>query len=1712
MRHRYSRPQWHASTTMTYGSSERSRQTHAPETTKVTVSSLSPANDYRDNALAIVGLSFRLPSGIATLGELWSALSSGRNLITDSPAERFDQTRFLDPNVRRPGKSYTFAGGYIDEVAAFDADYFGISPREAASMDPQHRLLLEMTAEALDDGGIDPATIAGSDTSVFVGMSDIAYMHLQMTSPDTITAHTVSGGTLSRASNRISHTFDLRGPSMTIDTACSSMMVALHQACQAILKGESAIAVVGGMHLLLSPYGFVGFSKATMLSPSGRCATFSASADGYVRAEGGGVIVVKRLAAALRAGDRVHAIILATHANTDGRTSSMAVPSVHAQEALLREAYARAGVGPDDIAYFEAHGTGTPVGDPIECQAIGNALGRRRSPGHPLPIGSVKTNLGHMEPASGIPGILKAILILRHRIIPPSLHGTPPNPLIDFAALGLAPVHENQPVADGAYVVGVNSFGFGGANAHAVLAAPADTLPQPTPEHGELPVTVSARTPAALRHAADFMSRHLSRSPDDHFYHACYTASRRRGGHRHRAVVLASSPAAAAEALASIAQGEDIPTGVAVGVAAAHKTPAFVFSGNGSQWAAMGADLLTAEPTFKTAIDEVDAILAPRLGWSVLAELSEPVGRSRIHDTAFAQPTLFALQVGLVQLLAAQKIRPGAVMGHSVGEVAAAWCAGALSLSDACTVIAARSSAQATTAGYGRMGAVGISQSRAEQALTAFAGRLELAAVNSDRDVTVSGDRDALAEFASLLEPSVFFRELDLDYAFHSRIMDPLRPTLRAALTGIEPKSSTIAFVSSVTGACLTGTELDADYWWRNIRDPVLFAQGAEWLLYQDYDVIVEIGPHPVLAGYLRHTCSANRTAAIVATLRRDRDGPGALRTTTAALMAAGAHIDHNRYFPKPGRVVDLPAYPWQRECHWHGTAGQWVRSSGDGTIDHPMLGERIPLLEPTWLATIEPSQLPWLAGHRIMGSVVMPAVGYIEMAIAAGRRIHHAPVEIHDLAIPAALPLTWDATMDVRIQTSVSSDDGAIHIASSTTTSSEWRVHARGRIRRQLCDPPPPIDLPTLAAAATERLETPHFYRLLAEAGGSYGADFQVLHDIHRGADYVVARYRSDIDQSGYEAHPVILDSALHAGILLLNGQTFLPGAIDHVRLWRRPAPHGFVHIRQRSRSSREVCWDVTVGDDDGDVVAQFQGCRMRRVGGEKLPPARFVTVMRAAAQPEQPGTPSPLPSPPELAAAAQERIDDLNAAWNQGAYEHFAQTVKEGAAHYAAAAILAMLAGQTEFTTDDILAAGMLPKYRPVWHLFRTLGERFGLLERCGTDRWRLTGKQLCAHIEDVFDTYPSYAAECLLYLRLIQHLPDILCGRLDPIDLLFGDSGTANLEHFYDTGPLLHWHNRVALSLIEPAVAAWPADRNLKVLEVGAGTGGMTAAVLPIFPPERTEYVFTDISPAFFPSAQTRFHQFGFVTYRRLDIDNDPQTQGFTDASFDLIIASNALHVSRDLRQSLTHLGQLLIPNGHLLTLESHDPEMLIVFALLDQFWSFTDRDLRTQSPLLTRDQWPALLHQCGYSDVVQVGVDREPTAKRLFSHPGPPPTPHHHTGAATRRTGRIVGHRHRKPRRPQHRPSTRLGAWGRRRTPSNHRRRRGSPLGRTDRSRPVGRVPSGRPSQRPPDHLRRAPSRPPISGDASLRPNVRRFPPAARDRLLVSDPTQRGAPRT
>ncbi|WP_326645235.1 SDR family NAD(P)-dependent oxidoreductase [Streptosporangium sp. NBC_01755] len=1534
-----------------------------------------------EEPLAIVGAGCRLPGGVEDLDGLWGALTACSDLVTEVPNDRFDPSWFVHRGDRRSGRSYTAHGAFLDDLAGFDPGYFGISPREADRLDPQQRLMLELAVESLDDAGIDPARLAGSDTAVFIGVFNGDYGVLQGRNPASLNAYSVAGWTFGNTANRVSYFLDLHGPSMAIDTACSSALVALHEAAQAIRSGECRVALAGGVNVLLDPAVFVGLSQASMLSKRGRCQTFSANADGYVRGEGAGMVVLKTLADARADGDRVHALLLRTGTNTDGRTEGLTHPGVGSQAALLRDVYARAAVDLDDLVYWEAHGTGTPVGDPVECEAIGQAIGIRRSPGNPLPIGSIKSNMGHLESAAGMAGLLKAILVLRHGVIPPNLHADPLNPGIDWNRLGLSPVTRERAIRSVSRpLAGVSSFGFGGVNAHAVLAVPPPVDVSARTPAPLLPVVVSGRTAAAAKDMAARVADRLDSTDSGGFYDVCHTLARRRGVREHRISVLAAGAAEAASLLREVVDDEN-PVGTASDSARTDGRVVFAFGGAGTPWPGMARDLLAGDEAFRSTVERIDRLLSRHVGWSVVTEMTAPASHSRLNTAEIGQPALFAVQMGLVAALQARGIRPAAVIGHSVGEIAAACVSGALDLEDAVLLCAARGRTQQLTMGEGAMAAVGLSPAQAAEELEPFGAEVELAAINSGRDVTVAGSRDALRHLESVLvRKGVFFRRLDVEFAFHSRAMDRLETPLLKALEDLRPAIPGISLVSTVTGLPVEGAELDSAYWWQNVRQAVRFGPAVDLLVRDGYQIFLEVGPHPVLQTYLRRAGEGRAgeegaRLTVLPTLRREQPGEPALRTAVAALLAAGADADWEAFLPQRGSVAELPTYPWQRERHWNGQADWWAPR-----LEHPLLGARIPAPDPSWNAPIDPGRVPWLTEHRVAGADLLPATGFVELALAAGRRILDGPLELLGLEILRPLPVPSAAEPDLDIQVCVT-QDGQVRV--STRSDDEWQVHARCRVRAAVDAPPVPLGSRPPLDDVVEVGADEHF-AVAARAGLDYGPVFRSLKSVLITGETAHAEYRFTEPTGGYEAHPAIVDAALQTVLTVLAQRgsgveitAHLPVSFDRVRLWRPPTATGSIQTRLRPQdSSRDVIADFTLTDPAGNIVMQLSGCRFRRMPGEEGP-ARHVTVLRASGG--GPTAQDTTPAIADLLAVVEPHRRELRDRLSARSERHsrFMKAYTAVAAHFTMAMVHELVpAGQ--WSIEDLTAIGVLPKYTRLVRQLCVLAAGEGLCGDAGSGRWRTTGRAEPYRLfTAALGEFPEYSAELQLAGRCGRYLTDVLTGRREATEVLFPQGGLQTAEHFYDSGPVLSPCNLLARTIISDLVGLWPADRPLRVLEVGAGTGGLTAAVLPLLPPERTSYVFTDLSSAFLKAAAARFKPYDFVDYKLLDLERNPADQGFAEAGFDLVLAANVLHATADLGRTLDAVSALLDDGGLLLMGETlHIGPLALVFGLLDGWWSATDTARRPGGPLLGADAWLGLLAERGFTESVELRAEEEP----------------------------------------------------------------------------------------------------------------------------------------
>ena len=881
----------------------------------------------RNEPIAIVGMACRFP-GAPDLGAFWQLLCDGRDGLREVPGDRWDVDAYYADDRDAPGTYYARRGGFLDDIAGFDAEFFRISPREACALDPQQRLFLEVAWEALEHAGEHTGSLAERQAGVFVGVMNHEYVPLYTGGdPRRVDAYLPTGATHNAIAGRLSYFLGAHGPSMAVDTACSSSLVALHLACQSLRSGESELAIAGGVNLILSPLGSIAIARTGALAADGRCKAFSAAADGFARAEGCGVVVLKRLSQARANGDRVLALIRGSAVNQDGASSGLTVPNGAAQVAVLRAALAAAAATPQQIGYVEAHGTGTALGDPIEVRALAKVFAGQRGDA-PLLVGSVKTNLGHLEPAAGIAGVIKVVLAIEHGAVPPTLVHGELNPALPLAEI---PAVVPTSVTDwpSPRWAGVSAFSLTGTNAHLVLSEPAPVAPAPPPARawgGAWLLPVSAHTPAALREATRRLTAQLT--DDTALADLCFTAARRRTHHRHRLAVIGDDAAALRERLVAFVadQARD-------GLIADQHVPGrdlrqvWVFCGHGAQWLGMGR-ALAAAPRFAELLQACDDALAPHLPFSVRAQLAED-SATDLDDVLRMQPAVFAVQVVVARLLLDLGLRPDAVLGHSMGEIAAAHIAGALRLDEAALVIALRARLLAECAGRGAMVLVGLPRAEAEAELAGWADRLAVAVDASPSSVAISGDPEAIAALRGQLEARrVLCRPVRTDVAFHSPQMDPLVDRLRAGLAGLSPRPGTCAFLSTVRAGEVAGEQLGADYWAANLRMPVRLRETAERAIERGLRTFVEIGPHPVATGSLREV-AGERDVLLVPTLRRGQRGDVAILETAAALHSAGHAVDFAAIYPT-GRLATLPLYAWQRARYWPEPAPAARRALGD--------------------------------------------------------------------------------------------------------------------------------------------------------------------------------------------------------------------------------------------------------------------------------------------------------------------------------------------------------------------------------------------------------------------------------------------------------------------------------------------------------------------------------------------------------------------------------------------------------------------------------------------------------------------------------------------------------------------------------------------------------------------------------------------------------------
>jgi acyl transferase domain-containing protein/acyl carrier protein len=1183
--------------------------------------------EAREEPIAIVGMACRYPGGVDSPRDLWDLVAEGRDAISGFPADRgWDLERLYHPDPDNPGTCYAREGGFLDTVADFDPDFFGISPREALATDPQQRLLLEASWEALEDAGIDPQALRGSSAGVFAGVMSQDYA-------------VGAGMSSSVVSGRVAYALGLEGQAISVDTACSSSLVTLHLAAQALRQGECNLALAGGVTVLSSPNGLVLFSHQRGLASDGRCKAFAEAADGVGWSEGVGVLVLERLSEAERNGHQVLATIRGSAVNQDGASNGLTAPNGPSQERVIRQALANARLNPQDIDTVEAHGTGTILGDPIEAGALLATYGQDRE--KPLKLGSIKSNIGHSQGAAGVAGVIKTVMAMREGVMPKTLHVDEPSSKVDWSAGKVELLTEPTPwEANGSpRRAGVSSFGVSGTNAHVILeeapsaqsppveaAGVTDVAGPDRPEAALLPgwhpLALSARSQPALREVAARLAVRLRDEPGLDPADVAHSLATTRPSFEHRAAIVASDRDQILDALDAVAIGDGAPAVVA-GLARAERRPVFLFGGQGSQWERMALELIDSSPFFAQRIEACEEALAPFVDWSLEKTLRE-AGGEWLDRLDIVQPALFSVMVSLAGLWRELGAEPAAVVGHSQGEIAAAHIAGGLSLDDAARIVALRARAMATLAGKGAMLSVSLPAAEGRVRLDGFGERVSLAAINGPASLVVSGDPDALAELQATCEKDgVRVQPVAVDYAAHSAQIDALRDRLLEDFAPISPRAGTIPFHSTVTGEVLDTKELGPEYWYRNLRETVLFESALRSLLDRGDRVFVEIAPHPVLSFGAQETIDdalPNEEATVLGTLRRGEGGPRRFALSLAEAHAHGVSLDWEAWFRgSAAKPVPLPTYPFQRRRYWleQAPSGSDPRALGQAPAEHPLLGASLSIAAGRQLlltGRIARASHPWLAEHIVAGAALLPAGFFLELALRAGEEVGCGTVEGLRLLDPALLPDRGA----IQIQVAVSEPDGegsreiAIHSRPEPDPEDgeeggePWTCNARGSLRRG------PAEAPTLPAAWPPRdakpLDVEDIHDRLCDRGIELGAVFQGLSAAWREGDALYAEI--DLAEERVEEasrfclHPALLQAALQLGALSAGGDGVDAGL---------PVSLATASLSQTGATALRV-W-LSAGGEDGVLIglAAGDGTPLGSVAGLATGPIPVERLARA-------------------------------------------------------------------------------------------------------------------------------------------------------------------------------------------------------------------------------------------------------------------------------------------------------------------------------------------------------------------------------------------------------------------------------------------------------------------------------------------------------------------
>ena len=1636
--------------------------------------------DKSTEPIAVVGMACKFP-GAPDLASFWRLLESGGNAVTESvPGSGVGRIGQFYPESARQNPACHFAA-LVDDIDLFDADFFRISPAEAQLLDPQQRMVLETCWQALEDALVDPERLRGSRTGVYVGISNNDYRTISLESGQptepAASLYTVAGTSFNTAAGRVAYAMGLNGPAMAVDTACSSSLFALHQGAASLQRDEADLVVVGGVQAIFLGRLTQLRANARMLSPDGQCKAFDASANGFVRGEGCGMVVLKRLNDAQADGDRIWGVVLGSAVNQDGASAGLTVPSGTAQTQVIEEALLAAGVQPNEVDYLEAHGTGTEVGDPIELNAAVDVYGRGRDRENPLLVGSVKTNVGHLEPAAGVAGLMKVLLSMHRGIIPRHLHFNNPNPRVDWDNIPVKITSETTAwpeVNDRPHRAGISSYGWSGTNVHVIVEAypgeappPADRrgVPQPSGASRTVPLSdpaaassgdslgsrparllpLSGKTDAALRDQAKAYLAWLDEQSDPGFADGAaseaglsdmaWSASVARSHFDFRKGLVFRDAHSLRQTLRDIVDSEGEPRSQP-----ANKV-AFAYTGQGNQWVGMGKALYETEPVFRAVLDRCDRGMQEERGVSLLDVMFGcPDAGGELDEPQWTQPAIYALECGLTALWKSVAICPDVVIGHSLGEIAAAQAAGVFSLEDGLRFASARGRLLGSLPRAGAMTAVFAQPSQVEAAVNEWnanhPGADVVIGVDNGTHQVVSGPIEEVRAFTDLLESKgLNTRRLRPSPAYHSPLVQPALDDLEAVLDTINVSAPSVSLVSNLTGAPVPADEMmDGRYWRRHARQPVMFRSGVETLAELGVDAVIELGPHSVLGplvslNWVQAADGAASPIVLQSLMRPKFDGSEPWRTdafqlAVAAGYEAGLSVDLAGLFAgEERRKISVPGYAFQRRRFW--VTGTPRRRPGDA---HPLLGAKheSPRDEVMYETEMFPSDPQWLKDHKVYGRVVMPGAVYGAMAATAPLEEGAGSSIVEDLQLhnPLVYP-EYDPDGDERepsrrVQMIVGRDKDSearrFEVYSKGNNDEGWTLHAEGKLH------PGPERASNNERVQIEALtdglhpqDLTAYYRAKVASGIEFGPAFRTLESLWCGGRAAVGKVALQAGAGGqdYSIHPLLLDgcfqalSATRAFSGIGGDATYLPFACE--KMWLNgPLPERLVCYAQLRESAKEadddgteaaapetLTGDLSLYSPEGLVLGGMTGFVLKRAtrasllsSTEVLDELLYEVVWRERPLAGRRPTADSLTTPSTVAANTSPFAEYISREGVEiGERAALLADLERLSRSYALAALRGLgwqrEAGAVINVQELCEELRVIPEHSRLFERMLRLLSDAEVLAKGEDGRYVVIVDEVGslpdyaladpeAFADKLADLHPHGLSELGLLRRSGGALAEVLRGEVNPLSILFASEGPGATD-FYFTAPASRASNRLLGDTVAAAVANWPPDRPMRIIEVGAGTGSGTSSVLPELPAGNFDYTFTDISAGFFGEAENRFLDSGHaIEYRPLDIERDPGAQGFDLHAYDLVIAVNVLHATRDLGETLSHCRDLLAPSGQLLAMENLRGRgwQDMTFGQLDGWWRYSDT-YRPNHALASPEVWRKALAATGYVDSAVLG---------------------------------------------------------------------------------------------------------------------------------------------